>query len=65
MAGGMLTLASELRSGDSEAWIQDGLRQLGHLHDAAVVKVEQDSVFTEDMNLLYYYRNRLTGYGLE
>ena len=29
-----------------------------------VVKVSEGAVWTEDMNLLYYYRNRLTGYGL-
>jgi glycerol-3-phosphate O-acyltransferase len=46
------------------AWVREGIRQLGQLHDAAVVKVEGDEVFTEDMTLLYYYRNRLAGYGL-
>jgi hypothetical protein len=34
------------------------------LHDAAVVKVDKDTILTEDLSLLYYYRNRLAGYGL-
>ncbi|MEN9724168.1 MAG: hypothetical protein RJB38_2154 [Pseudomonadota bacterium] len=46
------------------AWVREGVRQLGQLHDAAVVQVHGDEVFTEDMTLLYYYRNRLAGYGL-
>jgi len=48
----------------SEDWISDGLRNLGLLHEAAVVRIDDGAVFTEDMNLLYYYRNRLAGYGL-
>jgi hypothetical protein len=34
------------------------------LHEAAVLKIGGGTVWTEDMNLLYYYRNRLSGYGL-
>jgi hypothetical protein len=33
-------------------------------HDAQVLRVSERTIWTEDMNLLYYYRNRLTGYGL-
>ena len=47
-----------------EDWIDDGIRNLGLLHDVAVAKIEDGAIFTEDMNLLYYYRNRLAGYGL-
>jgi glycerol-3-phosphate O-acyltransferase len=61
---GELHLSDELHTQNIEAWVQDGLRQLGLLHDVAVIKHEGDVVWTEDMNLLYYYRNRLTGYGL-
>ncbi len=45
-------------------WMREGVRQLGQLHDSAVVRIEGDEVVTEDMTLLYYYRNRLAGYGL-
>ncbi len=59
-----LSLSSTLGCGDIELWIQDGIRQLGLFHDHKVVYEDDDIVGTEDMNLLYYYRNRLTGYGL-
>ncbi|MDR3606956.1 MAG: 1-acyl-sn-glycerol-3-phosphate acyltransferase [Oligoflexia bacterium] len=62
-AQGELYLSQELHAADLRAWVDDGIKQLGVIHDAAVVKVAEDSVWTEDMNLLYYYRNRLTGYG--
>lgn len=45
-------------------WIDEGVRQLGQLHDAAVIRISGDEVTTDDMTLLYYYRNRLAGYGL-
>lgn len=56
-------LSDTLRCGDVKLWVEDGLRQLGLFHDAKVVKMDDGVITTEDMNLLYYYRNRLTGYG--
>jgi hypothetical protein len=61
---GELFLSDELKVSQTESWVKDGIQQLGLLHDAEVVKVQQDVIWTEDMNLLYYYRNRLAGYGL-
>lgn len=61
---GELCLSQALRTPDVRTWVKDGIRQLGLLHEAAVVKVRDQAVWTEDMNLLYYYRNRLSGYGL-
>ncbi len=61
---GRLHLSDELQTSDVRAWVQDGIRNLGIFHDKPVVKVEQDTIFTEDMSILYYYRNRLAGYGL-
>lgn len=61
---GMLYLSQEFKSMDLRGWVRDGITQLGALHDAAVVKVSDKAIWTEDMNLLYYYRNRLSGYGL-
>ncbi|MFZ9595345.1 MAG: 1-acyl-sn-glycerol-3-phosphate acyltransferase [Bdellovibrionia bacterium] len=63
-AKGALYVSPELKTLSTEAWVKDGIRSLGYLHDAAVVKLKDDVIFTENMNLLYYYRNRLTGYGL-
>lgn len=40
------------------------MRQLGQLHDASVIRIQGDEVTTDDLTLLYYYRNRLAGYGL-
>jgi glycerol-3-phosphate O-acyltransferase len=60
---GEFHVADQLKTSDTQAWVEDGLRQLGAFHDSAVVKVRDGAIWTEDMNLLYYYRNRLSGYG--
>ncbi len=60
---GRLHLSNALQCGDVRIWVEDGVRQLGLFHDSKVVKCEDGVFSTEDMNLLYYYRNRLTGYG--
>lgn len=59
-----LFLSEDLYLKSTEEWVKEGIQQLGLLHDMAVVKEEENVIFTEDMSLLYYYRNRLTGYGL-
>jgi glycerol-3-phosphate O-acyltransferase len=61
---GGLFLSDKLLQGTRE-WIDDGIGKLGQFHDAAVVKTGDGVIWTEDMTLLYYYRNRLTGYGFE
>lgn len=61
---GELFLSDELLGWETSRWIRDGVTQLGLLHEAAVVKIRDGSAWTGDMNLLYYYRNRLAGYGL-
>src|SRR6185312_12041471 len=63
-ARGELYLDDELKTSDTEAWVKDGVSQLGIFHGSAVVKIEDGAIFTEDLPLLYYYRNRLSGYGL-
>ena len=60
---GRLHLSTALQCGDVRIWVEDGVSQLGLFHDAKVVRSDQGVFSTEDMNLLYYYRNRLTGYG--
>lgn len=47
-----------------EEWVQKGVLEVGRLHRVSVLKKEGNLIYTEDMNLLYYYRNRLSGYGL-
>jgi glycerol-3-phosphate O-acyltransferase len=61
---GELFLSDELRTSSTEVWVRNGLSRLGFMHDVAVAKVANDVIWTEDMSLLYYYRNRLSGYGL-
>jgi glycerol-3-phosphate O-acyltransferase len=61
---GELYLSDEMRLCSLEEWVNDGMTQLGLLHEAAVVKRVDGALWSEDMNLLYYYRNRLAGYGL-
>ncbi len=61
---GELHLSDELRVKDAEGWVRDGIRELGILHEASVIKAKDGAIWSEDLNLLYYYRNRLAGYGL-
>ncbi len=60
---GRLYLSDALHCGDVELWVEEGVRQLGLFHDEKVMKFDMDTVTTESMELLYYYRNRMTGYG--
>jgi glycerol-3-phosphate O-acyltransferase len=60
---GKLLLSTTLRCGEVKIWVEDGVHQLGLFHDAKVAKIQDGAITTDDMNLLYYYRNRLTGYG--
>ncbi|MBC7385319.1 MAG: 1-acyl-sn-glycerol-3-phosphate acyltransferase [Cryobacterium sp.] len=57
-------ITPELRTVDVKSWVKDGIRNLGLFHGNAVLKREGNVLYSEDMNLLYYYRNRLAGYGL-
>lgn len=61
---GMFYLTPELRLLDTKGWLKDGIRNLGLFHGNAVMKRGDGTIYSEDMNLLYYYRNRLAGYGL-
>lgn len=63
-AQGELHLSNELKTSDTRVWVTEGSAQLGLFHDSAVVRIQDGAVWTEDMNLLYYYRNRLSGYGI-
>lgn len=45
--------------------VADALRHFGTYHTHAVVERRGDRLFAGDMNLLYYYHNRLDAYGFE
>ena len=61
---GMFYLTPELRLRDTKGWVKDGIQNLGLFHGNAVLKRGDGTIYSEDMNLLYYYRNRFAGYGL-
>lgn len=61
---GLFYVTPELRTHDTKTWLTDGIRNLGLFHGNAVLKRGDGTIYSEDMNLLYFYRNRLAGYGL-
>jgi len=53
-------------SGDVEKLIQHGLQNIGIYHPKQALKRNKEGdVTSENMNLLYFYHNRLKGYDLE
>lgn len=45
--------------------IEHGMKNINLYHTASPLTHEDDKIGTEDLKLLYYYHNRLEGYGLE
>jgi len=65
-AEGQITLDRDtVAQGDAAATVQAALRHFGTYHARPVMVRRGDRVFTEDMTVLYYYSNRLRGYGVE
>ncbi|MBI3534113.1 MAG: hypothetical protein HY072_01325, partial [Deltaproteobacteria bacterium] len=62
---GKLYMSEFLINADTRTWVTEGMVNLGVLHEAKVVASDGSIVWSEDMNLLFYYRNRLIGYGFE
>lgn len=51
---------------DTMTIIEHGIKNLGIYHAKRALTFQKDgTIASEDMNLLYYYHNRLEGYGLE
>ncbi|MEN2281906.1 1-acyl-sn-glycerol-3-phosphate acyltransferase [Algoriphagus sp. SE2] len=62
---GLINVAPHLQQGMDEI-IKHGLDNVGMYHaKRPLIQNEQGNIVTEDMSLLYFYHNRLTGYGLE
>ena len=58
-------ILSESVLGDTDEMIKNGLNNLGVYHPQEVLSIgDQKNVITQDLKLLYYYHNRLAGYGL-
>ena len=52
--------------GDIDKVIKNGLDNVGLYHATRpLVRRKDGKIAIQDMNKLYYYRNRLNGYGLE
>jgi len=62
---GQFHLDSVLAASPPEDWLRRGLERLADFHGPALVSAGADWVASRDLRLLYYYRNRLTGHGLE
>ena len=62
---GGIILAPETRALSPREIFGNALAHFASFHDGSVLKAEGKRVWTENMKLLYYYRNRLSGYGLE
>jgi glycerol-3-phosphate O-acyltransferase len=65
VAKGELEMSDEIARGEPTRIIQEGLRHFGSYHRGGVISRRGDRLFPNDMNLIYYYHNRLSGYGLE
>lgn len=62
---GKVHVAPHLNQG-IDAIIAHGLNNLGMYHaKRPLVKTKEDDIETQDLSLLYFYHNRLDGYGLE
>lgn len=64
-AEGRLRLDDRARRERPDELVVHALRALGTYHTRPALLRVGDRVVSRDRNLLYYYRNRLTGYGLE
>jgi len=62
---GQLEMSDEVARGEPTRIIQEALRHFGSYHRGGVISRRGDRLFPSDMNLVYYYHNRLSGYGLE
>lgn len=62
---GEMRMDEMVASGDPMTIITDALRHFGSYHSHPVLARRGDRVFSEDMNLLLYYANRLDNYGLQ
>ncbi len=62
---GELRLAPQVARGSAEDIVASGLSHFGTYHSRPAAVRKGDRVFAGDRALLFYYHNRLEGYGLE
>ena len=58
---GRVQLSEVLKAQDVVSVVGDALAHFGTYHQRPAVRRRGDRLFHEDMNLIYYYRNRLAG----
>jgi glycerol-3-phosphate O-acyltransferase len=58
-------MTQEVLDEKSSIAIRDGLKNLGMYHAKRPLIEKDGKVIVQDVNTLYYYHNRLNGYGLE
>ena len=61
---GKVDLANHMRK-KAEQSILEGLNNVGLYHDQRPLVRKKDKIVINDTNTLYYYHNRMNGYGLE
>lgn len=61
----LIILAPEIQNSDIEEMIHHGLEHLGIYHKNMILKKMDDSVFVQDMSLLFFYHNRLVNYSFD
>lgn len=61
---GMIDMSNHMKKKAEDA-IKDGLENVGLYHDQRPLVRKGDSIIINDTNTLYYYHNRMNGYGLE
>jgi len=63
---GKIRIASHFANRGTEPLIEHGLKHLGMYHDRLpLVKNAEGDIQVSEMKLLYFYHNRLTGFGFE
>ena len=61
---GKVDLSNHMRKKAEQA-ILEGLNNVGLYHDQRPLVRKKDKIIINDTNTLYYYHNRMNGYGLE
>jgi glycerol-3-phosphate O-acyltransferase len=63
---GKIRIANHFANRDTEPLIEHGLKHLGMYHDRLPLeKNKEGDIQINEMKLLYFYHNRLTGFGFE
>jgi glycerol-3-phosphate O-acyltransferase len=62
---GVLRLATTLKNKPADMILDEAVHYLQMFYSKEIVLTSPDSIHVQDMRLLYYYHNRLSGYEFE